>query len=721
MAMQPISWLREGNVHLLWAPAYACPQQNVVAYATDDAWLELIIPEPCHLQVCLFATFCQSSEPQDKQEFSYNSFNPGRDFGPLDLCATVTYCRWVDALIQTHTQNALVHITTERPECWSNTITLCGAYLVLAKAWKSLEENFDLKRWLAKPAGATSCEKIGHALLPLAKLATGLLPAISFTVLGFCALTHALYAVQASPQHLWPKTFWSSSQRLITQDLGEGPPADSLEHILLFLGVLFFSIFMMNVFIGVINDQYSAEKTKAPLAFQSLRAKSCLTHLLRMSVIRCDILTARAGAALASLCVLTAVWLQLAALHFNLQLPGCWQFFAFLFLQLLTFWGSFQCRGNQYPWSTFTRQEKLRRFLWICEPRDYGKCEEETVTKCFARSTPRAVLTSQSLPFIRSVSDLEPDFQLSVLDVLQGLQHVRDLGWLDYRTYPVEVHASMLQPEHGDMTWLLQDRGDGAIAMASPWVLPVDGEKLPVCTPEALVPYFMQNKVAIIIQCNHPQAEEKGDRQQLLSYNPKLFECAGIRHVMGAPKALSALSPSEQLRLLPRRELRFWALDLGIERQQTEGKPEDEIIPMILQARGHVVAEHASQAFRPPDPATLHLRDVVCSSLLPGEENAWAELQKYLRMLCKEESNGWLEVAQLVEKLRQLPSGAGPPPDTSPAAQLSSADQAELARAAEVSKHKDEETWLGSKNRRIERSCSESCSSSMPSKVTAAS
>lgn len=531
MAMQPISWLREGNVHLLWAPAYACPQQNVVAYATDD-----------------------------KQEFSYNSFNPGRDFGPLDLCATVTYCRWVDALIQTHTQNALVHITTERPECWSNTITLCGAYLVLAKGFSA----------------AAAYQPFAHVQLP----------------------------------------------------------------------------------------------------------------------------------------------------HFV------------------------DCRGDAS--SVF--------------------------------------------------EDLEPDFQLSVLDVLQGLQHVRDLGWLDYRTYPVEVHASMLQPEHGDMTWLLQGK---AIAMASPWVLPVDGEKLPVCTPEALVPYFMQNKVAIIIQCNHPQAEEKGDRQQLLSYNPKLFECAGIRHVwlpfedggcpsvdiiqrflstceangcafavhcrsglgrtatligafairhfgfsarsfigwsrvarpgtvhgsqqqylvnlepylrMGAPKALSALSPSEQLRLLPRRELRFWALDLGIERQQTEGKPEDEIIPMILQARGHVVAEHASQAFRPPDPATVHRSSTGPSvaavtlpvpvapgpelldpsprapdSELPGEENAWAELQKYLRMLCKEESNGWLEVAQLVEKLRQLPSGAGPPPDTSPAAQLSSADQAELARAAEVSKHKDEE------------------------------
>ena len=33
---------------------------------------------------------------EDKVEFSYDPFNRGRDFGPLDLAATVIYCRWQD-------------------------------------------------------------------------------------------------------------------------------------------------------------------------------------------------------------------------------------------------------------------------------------------------------------------------------------------------------------------------------------------------------------------------------------------------------------------------------------------------------------------------------------------------------------------------------------------------------------------------------------------------
>lgn len=40
------------------------------------------------------ARFCK-----DKPEFAYNPLNRGRDFGPLDLTATVIYCRWVDSLV----------------------------------------------------------------------------------------------------------------------------------------------------------------------------------------------------------------------------------------------------------------------------------------------------------------------------------------------------------------------------------------------------------------------------------------------------------------------------------------------------------------------------------------------------------------------------------------------------------------------------------------------
>ncbi|CAJ1362002.1 unnamed protein product, partial [Effrenium voratum] len=398
----PICWLRSGHLQLLWAPQNACPvQPGVVAFATDD-----------------------------KVEFSYDPFNRGRDFGPLDLAATVIYCRWQDALQESHGKNswALVHVAAEPRGCWSNTVTLCGAYLVLAK--------------------------------------------------GFSAAA----------------------------------------------------------------------------AFQPFA--------------------------------------QLELVHFV------------------------DCRGD-------------------------AACTME---------------------------DGEPDFQLSVLDVLSGLQHARDLGWINYRSFPVEIHSSMLRPEHGDMSWLLEGK---ALAMASPWARPTDTENLPVCTPEALVPYFLHNKVGMVIQCNHPQSEEKGQRRELLAYDPRLFECAGIRHIWlpfedgGCPSVeiilrflkavefapgafavhcrsglgrtatligayairflgftarsfigwcrvvrpgtvhgsqqqylvnlepylrkngpeLTSLGPVEQLQLLPRRELRFWALDLGIAPEATAHLPDQEVIQMILARR----------------------------------------------------------------------------------------------------------------------------------------
>merc|ERR1719230_530245 len=63
----------------------------------------------------------------------------------------------------------------------------------------------------------------------------------------------------------------------------------------------------------------------------------------------------------------------------------------------------------------------------------------------------------------------DPEFELTVLDVLRGLERVRDIGWMDYRTFSVEDHADMLRPEHGDMTWLLPGQ---ALALASPWAEP---------------------------------------------------------------------------------------------------------------------------------------------------------------------------------------------------------------------------------------------------------
>eukprot|EP00913_Durusdinium_trenchii_P031274 g29281.t1 len=157
--------------------------------------------------------------------------------------------------------------------------------------------------WMRLLEGVTYSERIGHALLPLHKLASGLMPAMSFTLVGFCTLSHAMYTVQLSPQHLWPDHFYHTFLRLITQSLPTDVPEDMLELVLLYLGVLFFSIFVMNIFIGVISEQYSNQKQHVGLMFQSLRASSCLLYLLRMCVIPCNLLSYNCAA-------LIALWMR---------------------------------------------------------------------------------------------------------------------------------------------------------------------------------------------------------------------------------------------------------------------------------------------------------------------------------------------------------------------------------------------------------------------------
>mmetsp|Transcript_143696 Transcript_143696/g.253776 ORF Transcript_143696/g.253776 Transcript_143696/m.253776 type:complete len:750 (-) Transcript_143696:143-2392(-) len=99
---------------LYWVPRSYCPVgEGVVAYSTDD-----------------------------KPQFTYEAFNEGRDFGPLDLSRTVMYCRWVEALCAAHMHcTALVHVVSDSATERANTVALCGAYLVLAHGF-SAEDAF---------------------------------------------------------------------------------------------------------------------------------------------------------------------------------------------------------------------------------------------------------------------------------------------------------------------------------------------------------------------------------------------------------------------------------------------------------------------------------------------------------------------------------------------------------------------------------------------------
>lgn len=273
---------------------------------------------------------------------------------------------------------------------------------------KPLQILVVLMYWMRLLEGATLSQKIGHALLPLQNLVHGLIPAMLFTILGFGALTHALYAVHNQDndrQQLWPGAVWKTFSRLIAQELDDDTMPEDMELLVLLFGVLFFSVFMMNVFIGVINDQYSEEKKTVRMAFQSLRAKSCLTHLLRTSAVPCDLLTAQQAACMSTFCVMTCIVLQVLALgETGWQLPDYWQFVAFLLMKLLIFTASFQCKGSDFPWLTFIRGNPQTRYLWICEPRDYGETDDDKMMP-LPRTSTRSMEHEQCLAAVPMADD----------------------------------------------------------------------------------------------------------------------------------------------------------------------------------------------------------------------------------------------------------------------------------------------------------------------------
>lgn len=322
------------------------------------------------------------------------------------------------------------------PQCYfrlGNVWDLMRSVIPILLLWhyekRILQTLIVLIYWMRLLEGVTYSERIGHALLPLHKLASGLMPAMSFTLVGFCTLSHAMYTVQLSPQHLWPDHFYHTFLRLITQSLPTDVPEDMLELVLLYLGVLFFSIFVMNIFIGVISEQYSNQKQHVGLMFQSLRASSCLLYLLRMCVIPCNLLSYNCAALIASAVVLVTLALQVASLGFSRQLPYLLQLMAFVVCQLVIFMASIQCRGSDYPWETFSfcsgceyklgrsysripttprSQERAefrraeKRYLWICEPRNSEKSawlqsfHHKECPKCDRRASTASLLVESS-------------------------------------------------------------------------------------------------------------------------------------------------------------------------------------------------------------------------------------------------------------------------------------------------------------------------------------
>eukprot|EP00929_Paragymnodinium_shiwhaense_P035541 TRINITY_DN19169_c0_g1_i4.p1 TRINITY_DN19169_c0_g1~~TRINITY_DN19169_c0_g1_i4.p1 ORF type:complete len:948 (+),score=180.09 TRINITY_DN19169_c0_g1_i4:52-2895(+) len=187
----------------------------------------------------------------------------------------------------------------------------------------------------------TSAEMIASAILPIKNLARGLGPALTVTLIGFTAFTHAFFIVQGMVGKVWPETIFTSFSTLITAGLPSNPyEYDSLELLLTYGAVLFFSVFFLNIFIGVISIQYETEKERFPLTFQHLRAESCANFMLRAKVMPCTLLSKGLANFMVVLAIVTGGVVQTVGLYRGVAMP--WTVPLFGLCQSIMFLAAFQ-------------------------------------------------------------------------------------------------------------------------------------------------------------------------------------------------------------------------------------------------------------------------------------------------------------------------------------------------------------------------------------------
>lgn len=125
---------------------------------------------------------------------------------------------------------------------------------------------------------ASFCEPIGRTLQPFSKIFRGLGPVLFVTLIAFLAFSHAFFSLKNGK---FKGSVYGTFVILMTAGLPSEPSDNELESMLLYVSVTFFTVFILNIFIGVIGEEYSRLKEECSLGFKQLRAKMCLDYILR--------------------------------------------------------------------------------------------------------------------------------------------------------------------------------------------------------------------------------------------------------------------------------------------------------------------------------------------------------------------------------------------------------------------------------------------------------
>lgn len=128
----------------------------------------------------------------------------------------------------------------------------------------------------------------------------------------------------------------------------------------------------------------------------------------------------------------------------------------------------------------------------------------------------------------RPFSDFEPpfrpfrdaingpcNFQLTIMDCLEGMQKAMELGWFGMETFDLCSYEFLGNIYKSDASWVVPDK---FLAFAGPAAASSDDQGFPCFTPEDCVPIFRRAGIGLVIRLNNKQ------------YDRRRFTEHGIRH-----------------------------------------------------------------------------------------------------------------------------------------------------------------------------------------------
>lgn len=99
------------------------------------------------------------------------------------------------------------------------------------------------------------------------------------------------------------------------------------------------------------------------------------------------------------------------------------------------------------------------------------------------------------------------NFELSAMDVLEGLEKGIDLGWFNLKTFGVKTYEWLARYTHGDMSWIIPKK-----VLAFPKPIDIGDEQIQGYAPENYGPMFNVMNITLVLRLNKDTADYDRDR-----------------------------------------------------------------------------------------------------------------------------------------------------------------------------------------------------------------